>query len=141
MHVGQADVFLRGVVRNEGNVSLTELSKDRLIVVRDGREKRGRRLIAILARNRGVGLSGLKWRAVLPGPRESILQSQADGRRRGDRALLRISGGWCTSRSWRVLRCYHANLSHEKGSQQAPRIDKDATQVHGYRSSASRIHT
>jgi len=41
MHVGQADVFLRGVVRNEGNVSLAELSKDRLIVVRDGREKRG----------------------------------------------------------------------------------------------------
>jgi hypothetical protein len=49
-----------------------------LIVVGDAGKKRGPSLVAILAGNRGIGLCGLKWRAVLPGARKSIFQCEAE---------------------------------------------------------------
>src|SRR5260370_23622198 len=93
MHVGLADVFVRGVVGYESDATLVELSVKRLIVVGDAGKQRGPRLIAILAGKPGVGQCGLKWRAVLPGPRESIFQCKPDGWRRRRRSLLRTTAG------------------------------------------------
>src|SRR5258708_32968534 len=74
MYVGLADVFVSAIVGNEGGTVLVQLRVNGLIVVSDAGKQRGSRLVAILARNRGVGLCGLKLGAVLSSPRKSIIQ-------------------------------------------------------------------
>src|SRR5260370_42496303 len=99
MHVGLADVLVHGFVGDVAHAVTWTITfcVERLIVVSDAGKQCGRRLIAILACDRGVGLGSLKLRAVLPGPCKSIFQRKAERWRHGRRSLLRIFR-WCGAR-------------------------------------------
>src|SRR5258706_13641720 len=74
--------------------------------------------------------SGLKLRAVLPGPRKCIFQRQAERCRRCRRSLLRISCACGVRGSRRFLRRGKLRAAQRKGSNRGPRQNEDATRFH-----------
>jgi len=91
MHVTLADVFMHGIVGDVANaLPAIALGIEILRVVVHAGEQCVARQALVPAGKPGVGQCGLKLRAVLPGPRKSIFQRQAERWRCCWRSLLRI---------------------------------------------------
>src|SRR5260370_1030608 len=127
-----ADVLQDGIVGNEAHkfARPIALGIEILRVVIHVGEQCVARQALVPAGKAGVGQCGLKLRAVLPGPRKSIFQRQAECCWRRRRCLLRMSC-WRGGRgSRRFLPRGHSSTAQQKGSNRDPRQSEDAAEVH-----------
>ena len=144
MHVALADVFMHGIVGDvaHGVARPIALGIEILRVVIHVGEQCVARQALVPAGKPGVGQCGLKLRAVLPGPRKSIFQRQAERRRRSRSSLLHFFCGCRVRGSRGLLRRGNPCAAQQNGSNQRPRQHSNDMRFHESRllSRANAVH-